>query len=526
MKTLEENRLSITLLWKNARSVVIMTCDTGADYETDEYGIYLNGEKIQTSRKTIETIYDLKPDTVYRIFVVRGNERSEEIEVQTEPEFVTLNVRDFGAKGDGVSDDTQFIQAAILTCPPSSRVLIPAGIFRFTNLFLKSNITLEIGKGAVLSAIPDKAKLPVLPGRIESYDEESEFLPASWEGDPLDSYASIITGMYVENVVICGQGILDGNADFDNWWNAEKRKNDPGRPRMMFLNHCKNVVVQGITVRNSPSWNLHPFFSEYLKFLDFRIESPADSHNTDGINPESCTNVEIAGVYFSVGDDCIAVKSGKLYMGKTYKSPSKDILIHHCLMEKGHGGVTIGSEIAAGVDNIKIQNCRFIGTDRGLRVKTRRGRGQDSYLRGIVFDNIRMEGVLTPFVINCFYYCGPDGKSEYVATKEKLTVDERTPRVGGISVKNVVCTDCHVAGIYFYGLPESPIERVDIENVKITFAENAKAGRAAMMTGCETVSKKGVFIRNAKEVELKNVELLGCDGECADIQNVGRLEWL
>ena len=524
MKTVEEKRLNLKLLWKNARSAVIMTHDTEADYETNEYDIYLNGEKLLTTSKTVETVYDLKPNTVYRVRVGRGAELSEEIEIRTEVEFVTLNVRDFGAKGDGISDDTAFIQAAILTCPPDSRVLIPEGVYRFTNLFLKSGITFEIGKGAVLSAIPDKSRLPVLPGRIESYDEDGEFLPSSWEGDPLDSFASIVTGMYVENAVICGRGILDGNADFDNWWNAEKRKNDPGRPRMIFLNHCKNVTVQGITVRNSPSWNLHPYFSEHLKFIDLHIESPSSSHNTDGINPESCADVEIAGVSFSVGDDCIAIKSGKLYMGKTYKTPSKDILIHHCLMENGHGGVTIGSEIAAGVDNIRIQNCRFIGTDRGLRVKTRRGRGKDSYLRGIMFDGVKMEGVLTPFVINCFYYCGPDGKSEYVATKEKLPADERTPRVGSVTVRNVVCTDCHVTGVYFYGLPESPIESIVMENVKIAFAQNAKAGRSAMMVGCEPCSKKGIFIRNAEEVLLKNVEITGYDGECADIHGVDRLE--
>lgn len=213
-------------------------------------------------------------------------------------------------------------------------------------------------------------------------------------------------------------------------------------------------------------------------------------------------------------------------MGKTYKTPSKDIIIHHCLMEKGHGGVTVGSEIAAGVDNILIQNCRFIGTDRGLRIKTRRGRGKDSYLRGIVFNNVKMEGVFTPFVINCFYYCGPDGKTEYVASKGKLPVDERTPRVGEIKIKNIVCTDCHVAGVYFYGLPESPIEKVTMENVKITFADDARLGRPAMMSECQECRRKGIFIRNADEVVLKNVEISGHDGDMADIADVGRTEWI
>lgn len=518
--------MNLELLFVTARSAVLRLDDPGVDYRTREYEIWLNGEKYASSEKTVETLYDLNPDSEYRVQARRDGELSAELIFCTKEEFVTLNVRDFGAKGDGVTDDTAFIQAAILSCPPKSRVLIPSGVFAVTNLFLKSDITLELTEGAELAAIPDKTRIPVLPGRIESYDENSEFIISSWEGDPLDSFASVITGMQVENVTICGRGTVNGRAGFDNWWDAEKRKNDPGRPRMMFLNHCKNAVIFGLTVKNSPSWNLHPFFCENVKICNLKIESAENSHNTDGINPESCTDVEISGVYFSVGDDCIAIKSGKLYMGKTYKTPSKNILIRNCLMEKGHGGVTVGSEIAAGVDNIIIKNCCFVGTDRGLRVKTRRGRGRDSYIRGIVFDRVRMEGVKTPFVINCFYYCGLDGKTEYVATKEKLPVDERTPRVGGIVIKNVVCTDCHAAGIYFYGLPELPIESVTLENVSISFAENAEIGRAAMMQGCEVSRKKGIFIRNAEQVFMKNVTIDGYEGECADIENVGRMEWI
>ncbi len=508
------------ILFVEARSLVFQVTDEKADYETETYEVRVNGTYCFTSCKTVETIYGLEPDTLYRILIMRGGLCSGEAEVCTKKEFAVLNVRDFGAKGDGVTDDTLFIQAALLTCPPESRVLIPAGTFRFTSLFLKSNLTLEISRDAVLSAIPDSGRIPVLPGRIGSCDGKGEFLPASWEGEPRDSYAALITGMYVENVVICGQGVLEGNADFENWWTPDKLKGTPARPRMLFLNHCKNVVVQGITVRNSPAWNLHPYFSEHLKFYDLHIESPEASCNTDGLNPESCRDVEIAGVFFSVGDDCIAVKSGKLYMGKTYKTPSRDILIHNCLMEKGHGGVTIGSEIGAGVDNIVIRDCRFVNTDRGLRVKTRRGRGKDSYLQGIVFDRVKMEGVPAPFVINCFYYCDPDGKSEYVSSKEKLPVDERTPGVGDVVIRNVVCEDCHVAGVYFYGLPESPIESILMENVRIAFAEHAVEGMAAMMTGCEKCSRKGIFIRNAKKVCMKNVELQGYRGEALDIEAV------
>ena len=461
-----------------------------------------------TTEKTVVTLRGLLPDTEYRLGFRRGGESSSETSARTLYEFVTLNVRDFGAKGDGASDDTAFIQAAILTCPKDGRVLVPKGVYKITNLFLKSDMTIELSKGAVLSAIPDKTRLPLIPGRTESFDETSEYISASDEGSPLDCYASVITAVGAENIRICGEGIIDGCADFDNWWDPEYR-GTVGRPRMLFLNRCKGVYVSGITLRNSPSWNVHPYFSEDLGFYGMKIESPANSHNTDGINPESCTGVEIAGVHFSVGDDCIAIKSGKMYMGRTYKTPSSGIYVHNCIMENGHGGVTVGSEAAAGADGITVKNCRFVGTDRGLRIKTRRGRGKDSYIRGISFEGVKMVGVKAPFVINAFYYCGPDGKSEYVASKDKLPSDERTPRVGSISVKNVSCTDCHYAGVYFYGLPESPIERVDMENVLISFAEDAKAGRAAMMSGCEPTAKLGIFIRNAEKVSLKNVKICG-----------------
>lgn len=481
-------------------------------YETEEYEISLNHKCVFKSRRIIETIYDLLPGTEYILRVKRGDEYTESIVFTTPTESVTLNVRDFGAKGDGSQNDTPFIQAAILSCPRDGRVFIPEGVYKITSLFLKSNLNIEIGKDAVLSAYTEREKFPVLPGKIVGTNDV-EFNLGSWEGDPLDSFAGILTGIEVDNITIYGQGIVDGCASFANWWNNPKVLNIAYRPKMLFLNHCTNIHVIGITFMNAPAWNLHPYFSNKLKFYNVNILSPQHSCNTDGIDPESCNEVEIAGCYFSVGDDCIAVKSGKIYMGEKYKIPSQSILIRQCYMKDGHGAVTLGSEIGAGVKDILVKDCKFENTDRGLRIKLRRGRGKDCVIDTVCFQNIQMDEVKTPFVINSFYFCDSDGKSVYVQSKEKLPIDDRTPLVKSLQFKNINCENSHFAGVYFYGLPEQKIQSIVMENVRISFAENAQTGVAAMMLGCEPSCKQGIYLHNIEKVILNHIEVIGCLGE-------------
>ncbi len=523
---MKQNTLpELRVLHVTARLAVLQLPEAEADYGTEEYDIYVDGEKRLTTAKTVKSLFGLKPDTEYTVRAGRGSELTREVTFRTEKEFVTLNVRDFGAFGNGITDDTQSVQAAIMTCPPGGRVFIPEGVFPVTNIFLKSGLILELGEGAVLKGIPDRNRIPVLPGRVESWDEEDEFLPAVWEGAPMDSYAGLLTGMYAENVTICGQGTIDGSANFENWWNEKRNAGEPARPRLIFLNHCRDVVIQGVTLKDAPAWNIHLFFCERVKCLDMWITAPYHSHNTDGLVPESSAQVEAAGVRFSSGNDCVSIKSGTFYMGKAYHTPTRDIFIHHCLMERGHGGVTIGSEMAGSVDNVHITDCRFIATDRGLRVKTRRGRGSEAYIGGICFDNVKMDGVKSAFIINCYYYCGVDGRTEYVYAKKPLPVDDRTPRIGTVTIRNVRCKDCHMVGIFFYGLPESKIESVLMENVRIGFARNAIGGRPAMMSGCAVTKKQGIFIRNAKKVIFRDVELSGYIGEPIDIEAVDQWEW-
>lgn len=517
--------MDVKLIMKSARSAVIEIADGGTYYTKENYQIWANGEQIKTAETVITSLFDLKPETAYKV-VVKKEDGSVlgELEFITDYEFVTLNVKDFGAKGDGVQDDTKYIQAAILACPKNSRVLIPKGIYRMTSLFLKSNVSIEIAKGAELKADTERDAYPKFPGLIESYDEKEEYNLGSWEGNPLPMFAAILTGVEVENVMIYGEGILNGCGSKENWWKNPKVMQGAFRPRMFFINHCKGITLQGVKFCNSPSWTLHPYFSNDLKFYNVVIENPSDSPNTDGLDPESCKNIEIAGVRFSLGDDCIAIKSGKIYMGKKHKTPSENVSIRQCLMENGHGAVTIGSEMAGGAKNVIVEDCLFRHTDRGLRIKTRRGRGEDAVLDRITFKNITMDHVMTPFVVNSFYFCDPDGKTEYVQSREWMPVDDRTPYIKRLCFENIHAMNCHVAAAYFDGLPEQKIEEIIMKNISVTYAENPKEDVPAMSEGVERCALKGIYANNVKRLVLENVSVTGQKGEALTLSNVDVLE--
>lgn len=518
--------MKLNVIFKNARCAVL-ECIDGSIFQLGKpVDVFVNGEKKQETDRVIFSIYGLKPQTMYTVELFSQGALLAEAVFTTDYEFVTLNVKDFGAKGDGENNDTSFIQAAIMACPGDSRVLIPKGTYRITSLFLKDDVNIELEEGAVIEAFTDRTMFPVFPAMIQSYDEEKEYNLGTWEGNPLPMFSGIVTGVNVKNVVIYGCGVLDGCASFEegNWWPNHRVMNIAFRPRMLFLHHCEHIVVQGITVQNSPSWNIHPYFSNHLRFLDLKVLNPKDSPNTDGLDPESCRDLEVAGVYFSLGDDCIAVKSGKIYMGAKYRTPSEDICIRQCCMKDGHGSVTIGSEMAGGVKNLVVKDCLFLHTDRGLRIKTRRGRGKDAIIEGILFDNIRMDHVMTPFVANSFYYCDPDGFTEYVRTKESLPVDDRTPDIRSLTFRNIQAENCHVAAAFLYGLPERKIGRIEMENIHVTYAEDAKADIPAMMEGIQPMSRQGIYINNVKTLVMKEVKIEGQEGPALTLENIDQIE--
>ena len=182
-------------------------------------------------------------------------------------------------------------------------------------------------------------------------------------------------------------------------------------------------------------------------------------------------------------------------------------------MANGHGAVTLGSEIGAGVDNLSVSQCWFRGTDRGLRIKTRRGRGKDCNLDNILFENIRMENVLTPVAMNMWYNCcDPDRFSEYVWSREPLPVDERTPHLGRFTFRNLTCTGVQVAACYIDGLPEMPIDQVNFENCSFTFDPNAKPGKPIMKNFAQEECRLGLYLDNVRHIRLREVTLEGQQG--------------
>jgi polygalacturonase len=513
--------MTFNIIQKTSRSMTAELVNQDIYYTKEAYNIYLNGQCIvEGEKRNVFSLYDLEPHTRYEVAIGRQEGIIATCDFTTEKEYVRLNVKNFGAIGDGQAEDTAMLQAAILACPNGGTVYLPEGTYLTGPLFLKSHITIELAEKAVLLGITDRNKYPILPGYTPTTDGTDEYYLGTWEGNPLTSMASLITGINVENVKIIGKGTIDGNAQNGDWWIDVKNKKRAWRPRTVFLAYCKDIVIQGVKVQNSPAWTMHPYFSKNIKFLDMAIDNPYNSHNTDGIDPESCENVEIIGVTISVGDDCIAIKSGKLFMGKKFKKPSDNFIIRNCLMEKGHGSVVVGSEIAGGVKNIHVSQCLFKETDRGLRIKTRRGRGEDSVLDQINFSNIKMDGVYTPFVINMYYYCDPDGKSEYVYSKEALPVDDMTPSIKRLTFTDITCQNSEVAAAFFYGLPESPIEAVSLKNIVFEFKEEAQKGVPAMMSFLEPVSKMGIFARHIKQLTLDNVKVIGYQGKEKDIECV------
>lgn len=507
----------IKLLFVSSTSACFELQNKNPYYSPVAYQVVLNG-KVQEGEhnENVFSLFDLQPDTEYTVEVTQDRDV---VTFKTEAETAVIDVKALGAKADGVTDDSYYVQMAIDKCPKGGRVLFTAGSYYTRPVVLKSDITIDLQEGAELLGHIEEDHYPYVPGKIEHEDGTEEVL-ASWEGNPFDCHQSFVSAYKQQNIKIVGKGAINGNADKSTWWATPKGR-EVARGRNFFINKCQNVTLHGITSKNSASWNLHPFFSQNLGFYDLRIQNPYTGPNTDGLDPESCDNVDIVGCVLSVGDDCIAIKAGKIYMGMKYQTPANHHTLRNNLFQDGHGAIVLGSEMSGGVKNLTVSQCVFKHTDRGLRIKSRRDRGKYGIIDGVLFENIKMINVITPLVINMYYFCDPDGHTERVWSREPAPVDDTTPYMGKFVFKDIEAIDCECMCGYFDGLVEQPIKEVRIENMSFHFKADAKPSKPAMLEFVRDYCKEGIYIDNVEKVVLKNVTFDGVQGETIIQKNCG-----
>lgn len=503
------------LLFVSSVSACIELDGNGAYYAENSYSVYVNEEIYGNIKKeNVFSVFNLMPNTEYTVKAA-----GQIVKFVTEKESVCFDARKNGAVADGKTSDTVVLQSLINACPKNGRVTLPKGKYLTGPLWLKSDMTLELQKGARLIGLTDVSEYKPLPALIiDENGKENVF--STWEGEDFSSRESLINAYGVKNIKIVGEGVVDGNAQNSTWWTVEASERKIGRPRLFFINDCSSIIVHGIEGKNSASWTFHPFYSSKVSFYNVKVSSPKVSPNTDGINPEGCDGVNIIGCTFSSGDDCIAIKSGKRKMAEKFKRPAQNYVIRNCLMKFGHGAVVFGSEMSGGIKDIEVSKCFFYKTDRGLRIKTRRGRGKLAIVDGVIFENIVMDGVLTPLVINMYYNCDPiDGKSEYVWSRKPLPVGDDTPYLGDFTFKNIDCKNCECMAGYFDGLVEQPIKSIDIENVNFRFRKNAKPFWPASLSFSRQYCKEGLYFDNVKNIKIKNVTFTNVVGDAVILKN-------
>lgn len=472
-------------------------------YYTKEYDVYLDDEFLFKNNTNTFSIYDLNPNQEYKLKI-----NNEEIK------FITLNK-------NIVLYNTNTSLQDVINNLRSNEVLVIDGICHITSLFLKDNIEIYLKEGSMLIGETDRLKYEI----FKSTDVLNGIVLGTWEGCKDDVFKSPVNLLGINNVMLYGKGVIDCNANNSDFWLNHRVKNIARRPKGIFIHTSNNITFEGITVKNTASWNQHPFYSNNINYYNLKLINPKKSPTTDGIDPESCSNVNIIGCIISVGDDCIAIKSGKIDFAKIYHQPSNNILIRNCLMIDGHAGVTLGSEASSGINNVKVTNCCFSSTDRGLRIKTQRGRGKDTIIDNIEFNNIIMNNVLSCFVINSFYKAGND-IIDYRFDRNILEKNDLTPKLNNFYFKNIKCYNVVYGVGYFLGLPESVIDNITLENINITYSTVESKGIMAMTKEKEEFSKIGFYLENIDTFILKNVNFIDKPKEKFIVKNVRRVDEL
>jgi len=427
-----------------------------------------------------------------------------------------FNVLDYGAIADSSVKNTEAISMAIdaAVAVGGGTIYFPAGEYLTGPIHFKNNIRLYVDAGATLKFSDD-------------FDDYLPMILSRWEGTTGMNLSPLIYGYQIENITIEGRGTLDGQGQA--WWEFygklrdENRKygevrtqskwqkmhselnkdtvipdtwmwdnNNFLRPPFIQFYDCKNIQIKDVTIINSPFWTINPELCDNVTITGVTISSPPESYNTDGINPSSCTNVHISNCHISVGDDCITLKSGRDEDGRRIARPAENITITNCTMLNGHGGVVIGSEMSGDIRKVTISNCVFDSTDRGIRLKSMRGRGgvvEEIRISNIVMKNIQLEAIK----LNMEYHETPNEP-----------VSERTPRFQNIHISNVTANKVKQAG-FLLGLDEMSIENVTFNNINID-------------------AEKGFECINVNNLEFHNLTVNVTKGPVLKAENVNNLE--
>ena len=439
--------------------------------------------RVQSSSETAASAWERLPEILARI---------------RPPHFRAkkFDITKFGAVGDNKTDCTSALSKAIAACSAAGggRVVVPKGEFLTGAIVLKSNVNLYVSKGATLRFTRDTSRYPVVFTR--------------YEGTELMNYSPFVYAFEQTNIGITGEGTIDGNADCTAWWpwagGARCGQQDPAhtltkdrnalhdmaekgvpveqrvfgeghylRPQFVQPFRCNNVLIEGLTFVNSPMWNITPALCTNVTVKGLKIHSTGP--NTDGCDPDSCSDVLIKNCNFFTGDDCIAIKSGRNADGRRLHTPSQNIVVQGCHMKDGHGGVTLGSEVTGGMRNIFAEDCEMDSPnlDIAIRVKNNAMRGGD--IEGLYVRNVKVGQVATAGVsIDFNYEEGANGSYTPIARN----IDIRSMRVGktkyalylrgfkNAPIQDLRLTDCDFENVESPNVVEN-VEDLSLNNVRI-----------------------------------------------------------
>ncbi|HEY1787643.1 MAG TPA: glycoside hydrolase family 28 protein [Verrucomicrobiae bacterium] len=394
------------------------------------------------------------------------------------------NVLDYGAKPDGITVDTKAIQKALDDCGDAGggTVEFPAGIYLSRPIVLRSEMTLKLDPGATLLAVTNQSDFMKTPGNWLKVKSSGDFVP-------------FISGKNLTDVTLTGGGTIDGSGYV--WWGeAEKARQKVSgytlpRPNLVVLQRCKNVMLENITLQNSPKYQFVPDQCDDVVVSNVTILAPEGAANTDAIDPTDSRDVLITRCRIDTGDDNVAIKAVHKLADREFAC--ENITVSDCIFLHGHG-MSIGGETFGGVRDVTVTNCIFDGTQNGLRIKSQRGKG--GLVENIVYEDIRMTNVDPAVTFSCYYMgtsakdpmqkAAPDSDTAQAMTKG-------TPIYRNIYIKDLTATCQRGAGIIM-GLPESAISNVIFENVNISAAS-------------------GMTIENAKGIQFKNSHVTPGEGE-------------